>query len=229
MNQWTLADHDFMRSDMGIIALDTIDTRTGQRERVIENNFHFHHVLFLNNDTLLINHPKRGNGMWMVKRDGTGVRELRPASAPNAHNAAICHQVITANGIYYEANGRDGDEAKMYLGRYDPATDTFAEIPLPGLGYCHTGFDPAGRFLFIESAGKSHQLLSVHHPHDAARRRLNLIRKLSDESRSGQRFHAHPFLTPDRNSMIFTDIADNGFGQIFRADVADLVNLREYW
>ena len=229
MGQFGWGDHEAFRNTMGKIVLATIDTRTGEYRKVIETDFHFHHVLWLDGDTLLVNHPKGCNGMWIVKRDGSGVRHLRPADAPGAHNAAICHQVITPNGIYYEANGDVDGEWGMYLGRYDLATDQFAEIPLRGLGYCHTGFDPAGQFLFIESAGQTHRLLSVHHPHDPGGPRLNCIRKLSSAPRAGQRFHAHPFLTPDRNWMVFTDVADNGFGQIFRVDVSDLVNLPEYW
>jgi len=230
MGQWNWnIDHEPMRKTMGRIVLATIDTRTGEYRPVVETGFHFHHVLFVDDDTLLINHPEGHNGMWTVKRDGTGMRELRPPDAPGAHNAALCHQVITRNGIFYEANGGENGEWIMYLGRYDIATDQFSEIPLRGLGYCHTGFDPEGKFLFIESAGETHRLLSVHHPHDPTRLRLNCIRKLSNLPRFGQRFHSHPFLTPDRNSMIFTDIAENGFGQIYRADVSDLVNLQEYW
>jgi hypothetical protein len=117
----------------------------------------------------------------------------------------------------------------MYLGRYDLATDHFSEIPLRKLGYSHTGYDHEGKFLFIESAAEPHRILSVHFPHDPKRMRLNCIRRLAPATRFGQRFHAHPFLTTDRNGIIFTDIADNEFGQIFRVDVADLVNLPEYW
>jgi hypothetical protein len=229
MGQNAWENHEALRTSMGRIVLATIDTRTGEYRSVIETDFHFHHVMWIDNDTLLVNHPRGYNGMWIVKRDGSGVRELRPADAPGAHGARICHQVITRNGIYYEANGWENGEASLYLGRYDPATDRFSEVPLRGLGYCHTGFDPAGKFLFLESAGQTHRLLSVHHPHDPAGPRVDCIRKLSNEPRTGQRFHAHPFLSPDRNWMVFTDIADNGFGQIFRVDVSDMVNLAEYW
>jgi len=228
MGLWSWgADHEPLRKAMGKVVLATINTVTGEYRQVAERDFHFHHVLFADNETLLVNHPEGHNGMWIVKRDGTGIRELRPPEAPGAHNAALCHQVITRNGIYYEANNYD--ENAMCLGRYDMGRDQFSEIPLSGLGYCHTGFDPAGQFLFIESAGETHRLLSVHHPHDPARMRLNCIRTLSTPVRAGQRFHAHPFLTPDRNGMIFTDISEKGSGQIFRVDVSDLVNLPEYW
>ena len=223
-------DHQSMREQMGPVTLGYIDTATGQYREIITRDFHFHHVVFAAPKTMVVNHPKGCNGMWSVDLDGGNVRHLRPGNAPGAGGAEVCHQVITANGIFYEANHWDADKRRacVCVGRYDLAADSFREVRLGDLGFVHTGWDPAGRFLFIESAAKEHRLLSVHFPHDSRRLRYTCIRALGP-SRSEQRFHAHPFLTPDRNWMVFTDLADNGFGQIFRLNVSDLANLPEYW
>jgi len=44
----------------------------------------------------------------------------------------------------------------------------------------------------------------------------------------GQRFHAHPFLSPSRAQLFFTEVLD-GFSQVCALDVSGLVDLDEYW
>ena len=94
---------------------------------------------------------------------------------------------------------------------------------LPGMGYVHTGLDPEGRFLFFENMGDTHEVLSAHFPHDPERFRLNLLRRLGPIP-FGQRYHAHPFLSPDREWMYFTEVVD-GFSQVSAVDVSDLVGV----
>jgi hypothetical protein len=180
-------------------------------------------VLFVDNETLLINHPRGCAGMWIIGVDGTGIRHLRPADASGAHGAMVNHQVITDRGIVYEAVAY-GDGNNTYFGRYDPTTDRFAEALLPIEGYVHAGFDPAGRFDFVEVAGARHELLAVlpatapGEPRGVAR-----LRTLRSPDHNDQRHHAHPFLARDRQRLYFTDWSEQGFAQIFALDVADLV------
>lgn len=204
-----------------------IDTETGKYSDIIKLDFHVHHVIFADDRRVIVNHIQNGNGMWTIGIDGSSRRTLRP---PDAHGSVV-HQVVTKNGIFYEAVGdKEKSGAHNWLGRYDLATDTFEEVPLPEIdGYMHTGLDPAGRFLFFEEHGKTHHLFSLHFPHDPARRRIQTLRSMAlYPAPGGQRYHAHPFLSPDRRWVFHTEPID-GFSQICALDVSDLVDLNEYW
>jgi hypothetical protein len=215
-------DHESWRNQVPA-TVGVIDTETGDYRDVIVLDFHVHHVFFLTNARLLINHTRGHNGMWTVNLDGSDVQELRSS---NGHGD-VCHQVATEAGIYYEANAWQDGRRSVWFGRYDLASGTFDEIPLPDVGYVHTGYDPAGRFLFVENQGERHELLSIHYPRDPERFQMRLLRRLSPIAR-GQRYHAHPFLAPDRRWLFFTEVID-GFSQICAIPVADLVDRDEYW
>jgi hypothetical protein len=221
---WDRDHHAVFRNALGA-TLALVDTTTGAQQTVIETDFHFHHVLFVDNDTLLLNHPKGCAGMWLVRRDGTGVRHIRAAEAPGAHGAAVNHQVVTARGIAYEAVGPGpNDSRETWLGMYDPTSGRWHEARLPVTGYAHVGFDPGGRLEFVENAGTRHELLLVH-PASAPGGPLGLevLRTLSSPTHDDQRHHAHPFLSPDRTTLYFTDWSAEGFAQICALDVRDLV------
>lgn len=214
------AEHQAWRRKVPV-RVELVDTRTGERRVVAELDFHAHHVLFLDEGRLILNHAPESMGMYEVRVADGACRALRPA---DDHGAA-CHQVITDNGIYYESICYQEGPSRNYLGRYDPATDTWAEFPIPYQGYVHTGLDPAGRLWFFEHSGESHELVVVHDPLDPARRRFETIRTLppypAPPQPKGQRHHAHPFLTPDRRWLIHTEVVD-GTPQIAAVDVGDL-------
>ena len=197
-----------------------IDTGTGAYRDVVRLDYHVHHVLFLDDRRLLVNHPRNDNGMWTMNLDGSGYRWLRPRDA----HGSIVHQLITKRGIFYEASG----SKQNWLGCYYPDRDTFEEVLLPQIqGYVHTGKDPAGRFLFFENHGKTHELFSLHFPFQTPRARKLRSMALYPGS-GGQRYHAHPFLSPDRKWLVYTEVID-GFSQVCTLDVRDLVDLNEYW
>jgi len=229
MKQFDWSGHEQFRNNSGDYVLAIVDVATGTTREIVRKDFHFHHVLWADDRTLLLNHPRNCNGMWVVDEDGGNERHLRPADAPGAHNAAICHQIVTPRGIFYEANARKDGKAELYFGYYDRAADKFEEALIPGMGYVHTGHDPEGRFLFIENAGAMHAIHSVHFPRDPERFRLQTIRTLELPGMSGQRHHAHPFLSSDRKWIYFTDRGTNGFNQVFRVNVEDLAECNEYW
>ena len=205
-----------------------IDTESGEYRDVTQLDFHVHHVFFLDNDWLLINHVQNRNGMWIIKMDGSGKRILRGRT----EHGDICHQIATERGIYYESNVWAENKRSVYFGRYDLDSDSYQDVQIPGVGYVHTGNDPAGRFLFIENQEVgvdegAHQLLSIHYPHDPDRFHTKILRTLQPIIR-GQRYHAHPLLGPDRRWLYFTEVVD-GYAQIQALDVSDLVDLDEYW
>lgn len=205
--------------------ISVLELSSGKLRTVIELDFHVHHVIFANNRTLIVNHPQNDSGMWMIHVDGTGRRALRPRD----EHGAIVHQVVTDRGIFYEAVSRRDNRAVNWLGCYDLERHTHEEVELAGMeGYVHTGWDPAGKFLFFEHHGQTHELVSLHFPFQPARRRLNRLRSMALYPRPGQRYHAHPFLSPDRKSLIYTEVVE-GFAQVCALDVADLVDRDEYW
>ena len=110
--------------------------------------------------------------------------------------------MVTQAGLYYEAVGdkaRSG--ARNWFGRYDLATDTFEEVPLPEIdGYVHTGLDPAGRFLFFEESGRTHHISSLHLPHIAGRSQLKTLRTMTPYPAAGQRFHVTRILSASKGS-----------------------------
>lgn len=206
--------------------IGVVDTASGAYRDVVELDFHVHHVIFVDDDTLLVNHVRDDSGMWTVKVDGSGQRPLRPRD----DGGAICHQVVTERGIYYEANAYPEGERVVRVGRCDPHTGAFDEVHLPEVGYVHTGCDPAGRFLFYEDQQPdgTHRLLAIHHPRDPARFRVEVLRQLPPIG-GGQRHHAHPFLAAaDRRWLYHTEVVD-GFAQICALDVADRVDGHDYW
>jgi hypothetical protein len=225
MKQWGWATGHLAWRNQVPCTIGIIDTATGVYRDVIELDYHVHHVFFVDNRQLLVNHPKDTSGMWAVDIDGKNVRHLRP----DDHHGAICHQVVTDSGIYYEANVReDGRRKEVWFGRYDVKTDRHEEVQLPGMGYVHTGFDPLGKCLFYENQdGEVHELILVQYPHHPDRFQLKRLKKLAPIV-SGQRYHAHPFLDPMRKHIFYTDVID-GFSQICALPVEDIVDLNVYW
>ena len=222
---WDQHHHtEFRNAVSSTLAL--IDTQTGIERVVTTTDFHFHHVLFVDNETILLNHPKGCAGMWVINTDGSNIRHLRPADAPGAHGAMVNHQVITARGIAYEAVAYLPGGRETYFGLYDPETDCFTEALLPVDGYVHVGFDPAGRFEFVECAGPRHDLLAVH-PSPDGTLTTSLLRRLASPAHDDQRHHAHPFLAADRSWLYFTDWSAEGFAQICALDVGDLVSVAD--
>lgn len=218
---WDREHHTSFRNSIPS-TLVLLDTDTGEQREIIATDFHFHHVLFVDNQTILLNHPKECAGMWVIDVDGRNIRHLRPADAPGAHGAMVNHQVITARGIAYESVAYLPSGRETYFGMYDTATDRFTEALLPADGYVHVGFDPAGQFEFVECAGERHELLAVHHTADG-QLKTSLLRRLASPAHDDQRHHAHPFLA-DRRRLYFTDWSPEGFAQICAMDVADLVD-----
>jgi len=212
------ADHQRFRNAVPTV-LAVLDTATGTISTVVEQPYHFHHALFLDNRHILVNHPRGEPGMWVTDLDGTHIEHWRPPDAPGAHNAVVNHQVVTARGIVYEAVDYDPAGRKTWFGRFDPGSRRFEEGLLPLSGYIHAGFDPGGRFEFVEHAGPPHRIVSVHPGDPLEVRPLVTLRSPDHEQ---QRHHAHPFLSPDRRELFYTDWDEAGFAQLHSVEVADL-------
>jgi len=215
-------DHQAWRNALPT-TISIINTQSGAVRDVIALDYHVHHVLFIDNHRLLVNHPRNEMGMWTMNIDGTGYRHLRPRD----HHGEVCHQVITRRGVLYESYA-GADHTQTWMGHYDLERHTWEEVFLPGISFAHTGNDPEGRMLFCDSRTQTQDIHTVHHPRDPDRFEVRHLRRLSPMPAEGQRYHCHPFLGPDRNWMYFTE-AVNGFSQVCALDVADLADLDEYW
>jgi len=205
--------------------IETVDTETGSHQSAISLEFHVHHVIFADNDHILVNHVEDGNGMWVMNlQEGpSSIRTLRPAD----EKGRVCHQVVTERGIDYEVFSTFSGEHKNTVGRHAWPGDHWVEIPLGVKGYAHTGWDPAGQFCFYEvSSPDSHALYALLHPLDPERRELRKLKELAPYPGHGQRFHAHPFLSWDRKWMIFTEAVD-GISQVYALDVKDLTSRKD--
>jgi oligogalacturonate lyase-like protein len=206
-----------------------IDTETGKYRDIIQLDYHVHHVIFADNRRVLVNHNRETTGMWIIGIDGSGRRTLRPAD----EHGSIVHQVVTGNGVFYETSlntktAGNKSLTRHWIGRFDLSKGTFEELALPEVtGVMHVGFDPAGRMLFFEDHGETHRLVSLHYPHIPARRQLRTLRTMAPYPRPGQRVHAHPFLSPDRKWLFYTEVV-NGYSQVCAIDVRDLVDVDEY-
>jgi hypothetical protein len=186
-------------------------------------------VLFIDDETILVNHPRGVAGMWSVRLDGSDIRHLRPAGAPGAHGAAINHQVVTARGIAYEAVGPGSNRMRQtWFGLYHPQNDRWEEALLPIQGYAHVGYDPAGLFGFVENAGAHHEIVLVKPAIEVGGPlRVEALHALRSPDHNDQRHHAHPALSSDRRTLFFTDWSPQRFAQICALDVADLVDMAE--
>ena len=225
MGQFSWArDHDTWRHSIDCV-ISVVDTTTGVRRDVLDLDYHVHHVMFVDDETLLLNHVPNDSGMWSLSVDGMKIRHLRPRD----ERGVTCHQAITERGIYYEANVYDQGERIVHIGRLDPVSGAHEEVRLPGVGYVHTGYDPQGKFMFYEDMqADRHRLLTVRHPRDPERLCVEELRSLPPIAH-GQRFHAHPFLAAhDRQWLYHTEVID-GFAQICALDVADLMDEDVYW
>lgn len=213
--------HDEWRNTIAT-TIKVVETATGVVRTVVALDFHVHHVLFVDGETLLVNHSRGSNGMWLIGVDGTGERELRPGDA----RGQVCHQVVTESGLLYETNHGFYEHAgHSWFGRYSLADDTYREWQLPVLGYVHTGSDPAGEAFFIEAAGDHHGIYHVIPRPGTDQADVVLLYRLNEVGHNDvydqQRFHAHPWLAPDRRQLFFTDVVD-GHSQILSIDVSDI-------
>lgn len=186
--------------------ISLLDLDRGHLQDVAQLGFHVHHVIFIDDRTLLINHVQNDTGMWTLDLKDGSTRILRPRD----ENGSVVHQVVTRRGIFYEAVVHHKHGRRSTFGLYDLHTNQFVECGLPFDGYVHVGFDPAGEVTFFEHHGESHQLIRVHDFGQPTRQRLEVLRTMAPypPDRPGQCSHAHPFMARSRNVLYYTEVID---------------------
>lgn len=201
--------HEAWRQTVPVV-VGVIDVTTGDYRTVAELPCHVHHAVFIDNDSFLLNHVPGRLGMWRMRLDGCDLGTLRPADA----HGAVCHQSVTARGIWYETiNGTA--TPRTWVGRYDLTSGQWQEFAVLQDGYVHIGHDPAGAAAFYEIDGPSHDLVRVHDPFDDGCRRFEVLCTLAPypPHTGGQRYHAHPFLGPARDWVYHTRVV-GGVSQV---------------
>jgi hypothetical protein len=190
--------------------------RDGTVRTVLELPYNVHHVIWIDDSTLLLNHPLGTVGMLAVDLHSGYQRILRPAN----NNGNAHHQVVTKGGVFYETSTKPFGHVSYY-GRYEPASDTWREKRLPDdLGGNHVGKDPLGQIHFIEHNFHGLALLRGFEG-DGPLEMQSLRRFPEPPGGVGQRYHAHPFLGPDRRWLYYTETV-NGFSQISALDISDI-------
>ena len=129
-------DHHASFRNAAPATLAVVDTGSGRVRTVFEADFHFHHVLFVDDTTLLLNHPRECAGMWTIDLTGGDVRHLRPADAPGAHGAMVNHQVVTRRGIAYEAGCASARRSENVSGSLRSRNPSFQRKPAAGRWLC---------------------------------------------------------------------------------------------
>ncbi len=192
------------------VEVGVIHVETGTYRTVAQLPIHLHHAVFVDNESFLLNHVPDRLGMWQMRLDGRDLGALRPADG----HGSTCHQSVTARGIWYETINWNATP-RTWVGRFDLATGTWREFAVPQDGYVHIGHDPAGEAAFYEIDGPSHDLVRVHDPFDQRLRRFEVLCSMAPypPHTGGQRYHAHPFLGPERDWLYHTRVV-GGVSQV---------------
>lgn len=108
--------------------ISLVDTETGERRDIADLDFHVHHVLFADNNHILVNHCPDGNGMWTMRIDEgpESMRILRPED----DSGRVCHQVVTRRGIDYEVFQQFTGGHQNRVGRLEWPGGRWTEVPL---------------------------------------------------------------------------------------------------
>ncbi len=219
---------DNWRLEIGGTVLSEIDLRTGAERDVVTFENHVHHVIHRDNDVAILNHPKGHMGMILVDLKTSDFWVPRSPGVDGAVGEA-CHQVVTASGVYYEAYQEGHPGGSFSLGRLGDDLRSYVEYSVSGLKGWHTGYDPDGRFVFLDAGiiedSDRHVLVAIS---SLAKEEGSGYKILADLKTPfgirGQRNHTHPLLTPDRKNIIYSDHDENGVTQIYKLDVSDLVD-----
>lgn len=211
---------------------------TEEHRHLYTDNAPFHHVVHIDNNQFILNHPVDRRGMVLGDINSANLEELRYGD-PGVEHTPI-HNIPTARGIAYESpQGHYINSTSKIGGLYDPFERKRFEFPLPSdFGYAHIGRDPLGRLWFFENErrGEHHDLWFLKNVNkESGLDWLQLTGNRlpydgdyhADDHFPGQRAHYHPGLTPDRNWIMYVGgDSSSETNHIFLVDVSDLEDTR---
>lgn len=201
--------------------LAAYNLETKEHRNLVIINSPIHHVLSYDHKSFVFCHPATENGMMLTGLSGGWYSHLR---TQDEQGGCVCHYVATRRGIAYEVLGRKDE--KVLAGLYNPQSHQRYELPLPSVGYTHTGRDPEGLLWFFEKrSGDTHDLhlLQCHAPTEEDQ--WTSLTGNWVTYGGGQKSHFHPQLTPDRKWILMTGgDPTTETNHLFLVDISDLDN-----
>jgi len=206
--------------------LDVIDTSTCEVTTLLDLRAPFHNMVIAadNRHLLVVTPPGTPGSLLVADRERPGEWHRL---APPAGIGRFCHFHAGENGrISFDSNIQrpDGGLVETFIGQIDADGSDPQAWSLGYSGYCHVGHDLAGevRFASVDNGNDvcGHHLAMVE-PRPDGKADLHRI-TTNLPSGNDQRWHAHPLLTPDHRSIVYTAMGDDGFCHIYEVDVSDL-------
>ena len=198
---------------------------TGEMRDILILNALIHHIIPYDNEHFLLNHPPTESGILFTGLEGNWYTHIRTKSRDGR---MANHCAATKRGIVYEACKFHGDNVG---GIYDPFTHNCIEYKLPAFfGYTHTGCDPHGGLIFYESLNYDDTGITGHcmyymsrYDKTAPEWQLLMGNRKTYGSRSSQKSHFHPRVTPDGRYILFTGGCEQTLtNQLYLLDISDI-------
>lgn len=204
--------------------VQAFDLETGEMRDVLILNAMLHHIIPYDNTHVLLNSPPTESGILFTDLEGRWYTHLR-TKARDGRTANHC--AATGRGVVYEAYRFHGDNVG---GIYHPYTHQFIEYKLPEFfGYTHTGCDPSGNLIFYESLNydesgiKGHSMYYMSRYGETPEWKLLMGDRATFGSRSSQKSHFHPRVTPDGRYILFTGgYEPTQTNQLYLLDIGDI-------
>jgi hypothetical protein len=168
---------------------------------VIDLDYHVHHVFFLDNHQPACQ-PRARRERYVESSTATAATNQRTLRPNNWSRCGLPPGDHRARGhlVRGERRGATGS-AIVWFGHYRPGDRPLhREMPLPGVGYVHSGRDPAGEFLCVENQGRDARIAGASTASPKAARSLTrrLLRRLSAYPRPVSAITPTRFWGPDR-------------------------------
>lgn len=199
---------------------------TGEMRDILILNAVMHHIIPYGNDYFAVNHPPTESGILFTGLEGRWYTHIRTKSTDGR---VANHCAVTRRGIVYEASKFHGDNCG---GIYHPFTHRFIEYKLPAFfGYTHTGYDPKGDLIFYENLNYDDTGIHCHNMYKMSRYEpdgqcaweLLMGNRPTFGSRSSQKSHFHPRVTPDNRYILFTGgYEKTRTNQLYLLDIGDV-------
>jgi len=200
-------------------ALYTIDIETGKMTEILRENTWFGHTQFSPTDPQLIEFCHEGpedklDRMWLIRADGSGLRNLRPRSVPGEW---VSHEFWAPDGksVWFDLliRGRDARPSQkvasllaleeMYVAKVDIATGTTTRYGIPNWSHCwHYNVSADGLRICGDGDhfwGNSSRWIFLYDP-DGAKMKITKLCSLAENS---YREAPNARFTPDGKRVVF--------------------------
>ena len=204
--------------------LDVIRTSSGEVTTLADERAPFHNMAFASDNRHIVVVTSPGVAGSFLIADCERPGEWERLDPPDGIGT-FCHFHAGENGrISFDANVQDENRKLLetFIGQINVDGSDPQFWSLGSSGYCHVGHDPAGTFLFasIDNGNDchGHHIAEIKPQPDGTAQ----LHRLTGDLPSGtdQRWHAHPVLTPDRRTIVYTAMGEDGFCHIYEVTCA---------